>query len=57
MKTVHVDKVTCIFCERALKVANRKDMQKKHLQFKCAPFMKSNQNVDKVDLSSCFVPS
>ena len=56
MKTVHVDKVICTFCSRPLKVANRKDMQRKHLQYKCIPFIKTNQSIDRVDLVKCFVP-
>eukprot|EP00834_Sanchytrium_tribonematis_P005816 NODE_379_length_8451_cov_0.593630.p8 type:complete len:136 gc:universal NODE_379_length_8451_cov_0.593630:2122-2529(+) len=56
IKTVHVEKVTCVYCHRALKVANRKDMQRKHLQFKCAPFLRLDESVDNVDLSKCFIP-
>eukprot|EP00834_Sanchytrium_tribonematis_P006026 NODE_411_length_7931_cov_0.531920.p5 type:complete len:161 gc:universal NODE_411_length_7931_cov_0.531920:4254-4736(+) len=54
LKTVHVEPVKCAFCLKNLKLMNRKDMQKKHLMFRCNEFISSGQDIDMVDLDAVF---
>ena len=55
MRTVHVEPVKCTYCEKHLKLMNRKDMQKKHLTNKCPQFVNSGHDIDAIDLESIFI--
>eukprot|EP00835_Amoeboradix_gromovi_P007040 NODE_1013_length_2220_cov_0.669967.p2 type:complete len:167 gc:universal NODE_1013_length_2220_cov_0.669967:1636-1136(-) len=54
LKTVHVEPVKCAYCLKHLKLLNRKDMQKKHLMFRCNEFLASGDDVDILDLQVIF---
>ncbi len=54
LKTVHVEPVKCGFCLKHLKLMNRRDMQRKHLMFRCPEYLASGVDIDAVDLEATF---
>eukprot|EP00834_Sanchytrium_tribonematis_P001974 NODE_53_length_30760_cov_1.203712.p15 type:complete len:138 gc:universal NODE_53_length_30760_cov_1.203712:24289-23876(-) len=52
--TVHSAKVRCIYCSKSLKVANRRDLQKRHLLTKCPIFAAYKMDIKSICIADCF---